>query len=170
MSGAKQIDWQYLDRPSAGELKVGDLVSAEAGHRQWGWGGHRGLRSVPARQIAGPSPDRFSALRGGGGVRVGGVSSVYLPTRVTRMVSVSSDSLAGWGGGGLCVCVAEPAGGRVRTGSGSSHRFGGSGRSARLSGVGKGAVCEERPRFGAGAHTRPTSFVDLPAPKGVSRT
>ena len=31
MSGAKQIDWQYLDRPSAGELKIGDLVSAEAG-------------------------------------------------------------------------------------------------------------------------------------------
>lgn len=31
MSNARHIDWQYLDPPTANTVKVGDLVSAEAG-------------------------------------------------------------------------------------------------------------------------------------------
>jgi len=31
MSGARNIDWQYLDIPSEACVKVGELVSAEAG-------------------------------------------------------------------------------------------------------------------------------------------
>ena len=31
MNGAKEIDWQYLGSPSEGTVKVGELVSAEAG-------------------------------------------------------------------------------------------------------------------------------------------
>jgi hypothetical protein len=33
MSGLKEIDWQYLDLPTRSSVKVGELVSAEAG----GW-------------------------------------------------------------------------------------------------------------------------------------
>jgi hypothetical protein len=31
MSGAREIDWQYLDPPSENTVKAGELVSAEAG-------------------------------------------------------------------------------------------------------------------------------------------
>ena len=31
MNGAREIDWQYLDPPSESTVKVGELLSAEAG-------------------------------------------------------------------------------------------------------------------------------------------